>query len=544
MRRTAIALTLVALVVVGLYACSADAPTAPKPGNNGGGQGSSALTIQLFTSDANPKAGTCTLVQAVVSLNGNPVPDGTGVSFTTDFGAFSQSGVPLVSVVTQNGAAVTALCGPGAGTAKIHAAATVQGKNGSANLSVVFQPDSGTLPFVASCNPSFGAKEGGTSLQLNGGRFFGTPSTTRVTFTVNGVTRDGVVQSIAANAVTVLTPGFSEFAAPALPAAVTLILGTNLPQPVSVSLPNCFTFGTSSSGTPTISAILPSSGTTEGGTRVTIVGSGFSTQGVQVFFGTKEASLVSVNYNQIVVLSPRHLATDGGLVVGVTVKNIGNGIVSGSANFTYGPPVQLTAIGPNDILALPPFPPVTIYGNGFQAPMAVSLAGIAANVVSVSATEIVVVPGTPQISGCADVTGEVSVTNINSGDGNTGLNFRYNVTGSTPIINSVSPSSGDVTTGTVTLTITGANLTLVTRVTIGGRSTTFTVVNDSTITAPVPDNFAAAPPCPSGVAPGTPTKISDADVTVTNTFGCSATLSQAFTYMQGCTVPPTPTVGP
>src|SRR3982751_1242989 len=111
MRRTAIALTLVALV--GLYACSADAPTAPRPGNGGGG--SSALTIQLFTSDANPKGGTCTLVQAIVSLNGNPVPDGTGVSFSTDFGTFSQSGLPLVSVVTQNGSAVTALCGPGAG---------------------------------------------------------------------------------------------------------------------------------------------------------------------------------------------------------------------------------------------------------------------------------------------------------------------------------------------------------------------------------------------------------------------------------------------
>jgi len=80
MRRTAIALTLLALVA-GFYACSADAPTAPRPPNGGGG--SSAITIQLFTSDANPKAGTCTLVQAVVSFNGNPVPDGTAVAFST-----------------------------------------------------------------------------------------------------------------------------------------------------------------------------------------------------------------------------------------------------------------------------------------------------------------------------------------------------------------------------------------------------------------------------------------------------------------------------
>ncbi len=54
MRRIAIALTLVALVAV-LHACAADAPT--KPSTGGGGGQSSALSIQLFTSDANPRPG-------------------------------------------------------------------------------------------------------------------------------------------------------------------------------------------------------------------------------------------------------------------------------------------------------------------------------------------------------------------------------------------------------------------------------------------------------------------------------------------------------
>src|SRR5215468_2440310 len=97
MRRIAIALTLVALVAM-LHACAADAPTKPPAGGGGGGGNNNALTIALFTSDANPKAGTCTLVEAVVSLNGNPVPDGTSVVFTTDFGSFSQNGLPTVSV--------------------------------------------------------------------------------------------------------------------------------------------------------------------------------------------------------------------------------------------------------------------------------------------------------------------------------------------------------------------------------------------------------------------------------------------------------------
>jgi len=544
MRRIAIALTLVALVA-GFYACSADAPTAPRPPNGGGG--SSAITIQLFTSDANPKAGTCTLVQAVVSFNGNPVPDGTAVAFSTDFGTFSQSGLPLVSPVTQNGSAVTALCGPAAGQARVRASVTVQGQTNAANLNIVFQPDSGTLPFVSSCSPSFGPKEGGSVLTLNGGRFFGTPGTTRVQFTVNGVTRDGVVQTVSENQVTVLTPSFAEFAAPTLQAQVTLVLGTNQPVPISVSLPNCFAFGSSASGTPTISAILPSSGTNEGHTRVTIVGAGFSTQGVQVFFGGVEASVVSVNYNQIVVLSPPAFGIGGGNLnqpVQVTVKNIGSGAVSNGISFTYGPPVKVTSVAPGEVSATPPFPQVTIFGQGFQAPVAVTLAGIPATIVSVAATEIVVIPSAPQISGCTDLSGPVQVVNINSGDGNalgSGPSFVYLVAQFKPVLNAATPASGDASSGALQITLIGQNLSRVVRVTIGGRSTTFTVVNDGTITATVPDNFATPPACTPPNVPPDLQKVEEADIVVTTDNGCTDTLAKGFTYFLPCTVPPTPT---
>src|SRR5450432_1350044 len=131
MRRIAFALLLVA-AVVGIHACAADAPTAPKPGTGGGT--SSAVSVQLFTTDANPKAGTCTLIEAIVSFNGATVPDGTSVNFSADFGTFGENGLPLVSVVTTNGTAVAALCGPGAGTAKVKGTATVAGKTNSATL--------------------------------------------------------------------------------------------------------------------------------------------------------------------------------------------------------------------------------------------------------------------------------------------------------------------------------------------------------------------------------------------------------------------------
>jgi hypothetical protein len=539
MRRTAIALTLVALVA-GMYACSADAPTTPTGG--GGGTPSTAIQVQLFTSDANPKAGTCTLVEAVVTLNGNPVTDGTGVSFSTDFGTFSQSGLPLVSVVTTNGAATTGLCGPGAGQAKLKATVTIAGKTGSASLSIVFQPDSGTLPFVSSCSPSFGSTAGNETLTINGGRFFGTPSTTRIQFTANGITRDGIMTGVTSSAVTAQTPAFPELTAPTTLTAVTLTLGTNLPTPVVLSLPSCFAYGTASASTPTITALLPSSGTNEGNTRVTIVGSGFSTtSGVQVFFGTVEATVVSVSFSQVVVLSPPAFGAGAGNLnqtVAVTVRNIGSGVVSNEVSYSYTPAVQITAISNSTQRTDAPFVPVTIFGHGFQAPVAVVMAGTPAYVQSVSATELVVLPGNPLISGCGNVSGEVSVTNINTGDTATGASFTYFV----PQVSITSLSAQVGQAGnSITITGTGFPLSIADAdVKFGGHTAFVTAITVGSLTVTVPPGTVTTAPVCTGTDPvGTPEDVETVEVNVTNrATTCSATAP--FTYQLPC-VAPTPT---
>ncbi len=536
MRRIAIALSLLALVV-GLHACAADAPTKP-PSGGGGGQ-TSALQIQLFTSDANPKAGTCTLVEAIVSLNGAVVPDGTGVSFTTDFGTFSQNGLPTVSVVTSSGAAVTALCGPGAGAARIKATATVAGKTGSANLTVVFQPDAGTLPFVSSCSPSLGATAGGETITLNGGRFFGTTATSRVQFTAGGITRDGIVTAITANTLTVQTPGFPELTSPSTPAAITLTLGTNLPTPVVLSLPTCFTFGTTQSTTPTITALLPSQGTKEGGTRVTIIGSGFSTSGVQVFFGPTEATVVSTSFNQVIALSPPSFG-QGIQTVDVTVKNISSGTISAPVPFRYAPSVDITAADNLTQSALGPFTAVTIFGHGFQGPVAVDLAGIPAIIQSVSATEIVVIPTAPLLAGCTDIVGPITEVNINTGDGTTSpLTFHYVVP--KLVITGVVPSNdggGSVTT--VTITGTGfPNSIADADVKFGAKTAFVQSVSPGVITVTVPPGSVVLnPTCINGNPAGTLQPAETVDVTVTNrATTCSATATQAFSYLRPCVVP-------
>src|SRR5450432_2337289 len=141
MRR--IATSIIGIALVAFYlACSADAPSPTQ--NNGGGTRvtptSTALQVRLFTSNANPIAGSCSLIQAIVSLNGANVPDGTGVVFSTDNGFFEQNSNVFVSVSTQGGAAVTAICSLNPGLSNVKASATVGGQTGSASIPISFQP--------------------------------------------------------------------------------------------------------------------------------------------------------------------------------------------------------------------------------------------------------------------------------------------------------------------------------------------------------------------------------------------------------------------
>ena len=542
MRRIAITLTVLALVA-GAFGCSSDGPTPPKPGPGGGGQnpnGSSALQIRLFTSNPNPPAGTCTLIQAIVTLNGNNVPDGTGVSFATDFGFFAQNGLPLISVVTQNGAAVTALCSADSGTAVVRATATSGGQTGAATITIAFQPATSAGPFVSFCDPSFGPNTGGTALTINGGRFFGSAATTRVEFSAGGVTREATVTSVTPSVISILTPGFPELTSPSVPVEIRVTLGTNTGAPVTLSLPNCFAFGTATSSTPTITAVLPASGVNEGETRVTIVGSGFQAP-VQVFFGNVEATIVSVSFNQIVVLTPPAFGAGRdnlNQTVDVRVRNVTSGLEATlTGGYRYTQPLQLIAIAPNEERTDQPFRPVTIFGHGFQAPVAVTLAAQPATVVSVSESELVVVPGRP--GSCSGPSGGVTVTNINTGDTATALTFTYRAP--VPTITLLSPAQGPP--GTV-VTITGTNLPS----RPDDASVTFGTIHAAVTSASVTELVVAAPSQPALVSPmclpGNPVGTlqptgSSQQVKVTNVLSGCFTAS-SFQYQLPC-VPPTPT---
>jgi hypothetical protein len=259
---------------------------------------------------------------------------------------------------------------------------------------------------------------------------------------------------------------------------------------------------------------------------VTIIGSGFVAP-LQVFFGPVEAQVLSVSFNQIIVLTPP--ASGAGLPnlnasVTVRVHEVNSGLDATLANaFRFVTKLQITAIDNSLQRAdLDIFTPVTIHGQGFLSPVAVTLAGVPAKIISVSATELIVLPGTPFLSGCADVSGPVIVTNIDSGDSVTGLSFTYQVAITKPIITGITPAIGAPGD---TVTIKGSNLGSITNVTFGGRPATIVSVSNGSVVVTVPDNGAVAPACPAGTLAGTPLNVgTPVDVTVTSSrTTCSTT---------------------
>jgi len=146
---------------------------------------------------------------------------------------------------------------------------------------------------------------------------------------------------------------------------------------------------------PTIISLTPTSGSTNGGTTVTISGSGFQ-QGATVTFGGTAATVTSVSATTIVVTTPAHAPS----TVDVTVTNPDSQAATLPSAYTYTVPAPIiTSITP----AGGPEPggtAVTITGQNLTSPFgptSVSFGGVpASNVRCTSATtcEATSPPGT------------------------------------------------------------------------------------------------------------------------------------------------------
>jgi hypothetical protein len=261
----------------------------------------------------------------------------------------------------------------------------------------------------------------------------------------------------------------------------------------------------SSSGSnpaPTVSAISPTTGTTSGGTAVTITGTGFLS-GATVKFGSASATGVNVvSSTSITATSPAHSA--GSVNVVVTNTDSQSDTLAGGYSYTNAAP-QVNSVAPNSGPAAGGTS-VTITGTGFLSGATVSLGGTAAtNVNVVSSTSITATTA-------AHAAGAVSVVVTNSDTQSSTLSNAYTYNAG-PTVTAINPSTGPIGGGTG-LTITGTNFVSGATVTFGGTpATAVTVAGSTSIAAAAPGHTAGA-----------------VDVVVANPDGQSAKLANGYTY--------------
>ena len=261
---------------------------------------------------------------------------------------------------------------------------------------------------------------------------------------------------------------------------------------------------------PTVSAVSPAQGTTEGGTTITVTGSNFLV-GATVSLGGNPASDVTiVNSTTITATTPAHAA--GAVDVVVTNGDGKQGTLNGG--FTYQTPAPSVGQVSPATGSTSGGTTATIDGTFLTGTTSVTFDGTPATSFTVNSDTSVTATTPPH------ATGAVSVTVIRS-DGQQGTladAFTYQVP--PPAITQISPATGSTVGGT-SVTVTGTDFQSGATLRIGGvAATSVVVVNATTITG-------TAGAHPSGTV----------DVVVTNTDGQSATLPGGFTYQ-----PPAPTV--
>ena len=339
-------------------------------------------------------------------------------------------------------------------------------------------------PTVSTIFPSSGPTAGGTTVTITGTNL---SSATSVTFGGTAAT------SFTVSSATQITGTTPAHAAGAVDVVVTTSGG----------------FATSTGGftfvapMPTIASVAPSSGSTLGGTTVTITGANLTGATTATFGGTAVTSLTVISAAQVRVATPAHAA--GAVDVAVTTPG---GTATKTAGFTFVvPPPSIASVAPASGSTLGGTV-VTLTGTNLTGASAVTFGGTAAASFTVdSATQVTAT--TP-----AHATGAVNVV-VTTPGGTATRTGGFTYVALVPTISTVAPAAGPAAGGSI-LTIHGTNLTGATAVTFdGSAATSFTVDSETQLRATTPAHSAGA-----------------VDVTVTTPYG-DATSTGGFTYLDG-----------
>lgn len=222
---------------------------------------------------------------------------------------------------------------------------------------------------------------------------------------------------------------------------------------------------------PTISHVSATRVSTAGGTPITINGAALtSAAGTVTIDGVTPDNVTVVNQGEITLDTKAHSAGD--VTLAVTT-----GVGSDTQTITYVAPPTVSSVSPG-AGPVSGGGTLTITGSSFTDATSVQIGGnTASNLTVVSDTEITVtIP-----AHAADLSDVKVVSGF--GEDTLANGYRY---AASPDIASISPTSGTYLGGT-TVTISGLNFTGATEVNFGASAaTSFSVVNDTTITAVAP----------------------------------------------------------
>jgi uncharacterized protein (TIGR03382 family) len=255
---------------------------------------------------------------------------------------------------------------------------------------------------------------------------------------------------------------------------------------------------------PRIASISPASGSTNGGTRVTVTGVNFE-PGATVSIGGVAASGVTVTDANTLTATTGVRASAGFVEVVVTNPHGMRGTLRDAFEYTRAAAPTVSAIAPSSG-RVSGGTALTLTGTGFAAGATVKVGGTAAtNVTLVDASTLTAT--TP--AGTAGPV-DVIVTNPDTQAVTVSRGFTYVPA---PTLASVSPNNGSGNGGTQ-VTLTGTNFVAGATVSFGGTAATNVTVSSATsLTATTPAHAAGA-----------------VEVVVTNPDGQKGTLANGFTF--------------
>lgn len=267
-----------------------------------------------------------------VSPSSGPTAGGTSVQIT-GFGFDSATAVyfgsETATFTVDSATQITAVT-PAVANSEVDVIVVGPGGSDTRTGSFVFAD----TPTVTSVSPATGTTAGGTSVQINGTNFYG----------VNSVTFGGVSAGFSVMSATQISANAPAGSAGAVDIVVTGLRGTGTKTAaftyVAPTPPTPPASSASSGGgglVASLSAITPNTGTTAGGTQVTITGSNLGSVNGVTFNGVAATSLTIVDGTRITAVTPAGVAGPANVMVSMPGSTASFGAV-----FTYVAPTPPT----------------------------------------------------------------------------------------------------------------------------------------------------------------------------------------------------------